>query len=221
MTSLTNDHQKLILTYFIFVFLITIILIIINPIPLIRGDLWAEDGRFYLAETFRVGFWDALKVNFTLKGYPQLLKYLLSYLSIIMNQIFVGENLLYYPHISAVISYLTYSLVFALPILLFSSFMDRKSLYAMPTLLISLFLTFSLLSQSFKKGFSMPVNHVIWSVIVSLILFNGIHANQMPKVSTIPIEESFSLAQPGREDGAIIKILNVDSENRRIYELPM
>jgi len=71
-----------------------------------------------------------------------------------------------------------------------------------------------LISESDRKG-------IIWSVIVSLILFNGIHANQMPKVSTIPIEESFSLAQPGREDGAIIKILNVDSENRRIYELPI
>jgi hypothetical protein len=132
MSSLAKNNQKLILTYIAFVFLIAIILFLVNPTPLIRGDIWAEDGRFYLAQTYRVGFWEALKVNFTLKGYCQLLKYLLSYLSIIITQIFFGGNLLYYPQVSALLSYLTFGLVFALPILLFSSFFDRKSLYALP-----------------------------------------------------------------------------------------
>ena len=436
MMSLNHNYQKSILSYLVCVLLIAIILIIINPVPLMRGDLWAEDGRYYFADTFRVGFWDALKVNFLLKGYPQLLKYWLSYLSIITNQLFFGDNLLYYPHISAVISYITYSLVFALPILLFSSLMDRKSLYAlpitccfvaigqdnisvfvtfgrilntgflsiylgfllvgyrlikinqiklkhaiiidffiliclftqpiilimilflyltktyhyfrrkiklstflnlsllslgvisylilvitngitqshgqsdfggsysfsikaltgtmifnnylasvysnipslipillllgylflsyqsrslihwyaiyililvpiiseiwrpgllrdlddlergiyaMPTLLISLFLTFSFLSYFLKNRYSTRVDYGIWSIVVILLLFNGIYANanQNSNVSTMPIEESFRSAQPGREDGAIIKYLNVDPENRIIYELPI
>jgi hypothetical protein len=91
----------------------------------------------------------------------------------------------------------------------------------MPTLLITLFLTFSLLSHFLKTRNSKKVNYGIWSVVVILILFNGIQANQTPEVSTIPIEESFRLAQPGREDGAIINILDVEPENRIIYELPI
>lgn len=132
MTSLAKNNQKLILTYVAFVFLITIILMIINTTPLIKGDLWAEDGTFYFSETFRLGFWDALELNFKLKGYPQLLKYILGYASITITQILFDGNLIYYPQVSAIISYLTYGLVFALPILLFSSILDWKSLYGLP-----------------------------------------------------------------------------------------
>jgi hypothetical protein len=434
--SLNHNYQKSILSYLVCVLLVAIILIIINPVPLMRGDLWAEDGRYYFADTFRVGFWDALKVNFLLKGYPQLLKYILGYLSILINQFFFGDNLLYYSHISALISYCTYGLVFALPILLFSSLMDRKSLYAlpiiccfvaigqdnisvfltfgrilntgflsiylcfllvayrlinfevlrlkyaiiidffiliclftqpvnliivsflylikiyqyfkhkihlnsfldlsflslgitsylvliitngimqshgqsnfddshsfpikpllgkmifnnyigsvysdiptlipivlfmsylflsyysrllihwyaiyvlillpiiseiwrpglltkldnsesgvyaMPTLLISLFLTFSLLSYFLKNKHSKGINYGIWSLVVMLILLNGIYANdnQNSAISTVTIEDSFQLAQPGKEDIAVVKFLNVDRENRMIYELPI
>jgi len=98
-----------------------------------------------------------------------------------------------------------------------------RGIYAMPTLLISLFFTFSLLSYFLKNWSSRRVGYSIWSVVVIVILFNGIYVNrnQADEISKTPIEKSFRLAQPGREDGAVIEILGVNSENRIIYELPI
>ncbi|MFB6274797.1 MAG: hypothetical protein ABEI32_01455, partial [Halothece sp.] len=106
---------------------------ILNPTPLIRGDLWAEDGRDYFADTIRLGFGKAFYANFvSTKGYPQFLKFALSGIAIEINQLFWGNTIVYFPHIASLISYVVYSSVFCLPIILFSSFIIPKYRYALP-----------------------------------------------------------------------------------------
>lgn len=131
MTKIITNNKKNFI-YIAFVLLIMIFLIGINPIPITRGDLWAEDGKAYLAQTIRFGVWKAFNINFLIKGHPQLLKYILSYLSIIINQFLFDDNIIYYPHIAAFFSYLIYSLVFTLPIILFNNLFQHKILYMIP-----------------------------------------------------------------------------------------
>ena len=133
MKKIINNNNKLIITYISFVLLIMIILIILNPIPLIKGDLWAEDGRDYFADTIRLGFGKAFYINFvSTKGYPQFLKFTLSGMAIEINQLFFGNTIAYFSHIASLISYCLYSSVFCLPIILFPSLIIPKYRYALP-----------------------------------------------------------------------------------------
>ncbi|MBE9167348.1 hypothetical protein IQ238_07340 [Pleurocapsales cyanobacterium LEGE 06147] len=130
MVKLEFRDQNLLYSYFFLVFISAIVLFLRNPIPFIREDIWAEDGREYLAGIINYGFWKALYLNFLDKGYMQFFKFLVAALCLEINRFFFNENILIVPKIVAIISYLIYAFIFCLPLLLFYSKIKIKYLIA-------------------------------------------------------------------------------------------
>ncbi|ERN43111.1 hypothetical protein KR51_00001200 [Rubidibacter lacunae KORDI 51-2] len=116
-----------------------VFLIARNPSPFFFFDIWAEDGKYYLASAFKNDaasflssyFWaDVFHNCWNQKGYFQFAKFLVSQFSVSIYLFLGCEDLVRIPQIIALVSNLIYSMIFALPVLLFDKFYARGWLLA-------------------------------------------------------------------------------------------
>lgn len=124
--------SKHIYSYVLCVFFVIVFLVIRSPEPILKHDLFAEDGKVYLGGILSNGFWGALRENTISKGYAQLLKFVLAQVAIWSSQLLpIKYTLLALPYFVAAISYLVYGLCLSLPILLLTSLFGSQTLCLM------------------------------------------------------------------------------------------
>lgn len=88
-----------------------------NPDAFINPVFYAEDGSVYISSLLTDGFWQSLSNART--DYVVLGNLLLAQLSILVNNLFYGGNIILLPQIIGVVSYLFFSIVANLPLILF------------------------------------------------------------------------------------------------------